>query len=127
PDSELELIDEENYFFRFSDFTQPLLDYYEQNKSFVSPNFRFNEIKKFTERGLRDFPISRVKEKMPWGLPVPSDDSQVMYVWFDALVNYISTLGWPDSENFKKFWEEGFTIQIAGKDNLRQQSAMWQA
>ncbi|MEZ4102965.1 MAG: methionine--tRNA ligase [Candidatus Paceibacterota bacterium] len=127
PDKDLELISEENYFFKFSDFTQPLLDFYEQNKNFVLPDFRFNEIKKFVERGLRDFPISRVKEKMPWGVPVPGDEDQVMYVWFDALVNYISTLGWPNGEDFKNFWEEGFTLQIAGKDNLRQQSAMWQA
>jgi methionyl-tRNA synthetase len=68
---------------------------------------------------------------MPWGVPVPGDDTQVMYVWFDALTNYISTLGWPkDRENFEKFWgtkETPNAIQIAGKDNLRQQSAMWQA
>ncbi len=127
PNKELDLISEENYFFKFSSFTQPLLDYYEQNKNFVLPDFRFNEIKKFVERGLRDFPISRVKEKMPWGVPVPGDEDQVMYVWFDALVNYISTLGWPDGKEFKDFWENGFTLQIAGKDNLRQQSAMWQA
>jgi methionyl-tRNA synthetase len=127
PNKDLELISEENYFFRFSDFTQPLLDFYEKNKNFVLPDFRFNEIKKFVERGLRDFPISRVKEKMPWGVPVPGDENQVMYVWFDALVNYISTLGWPEGEDFKNFWENGYTIQIAGKDNLRQQSSMWQA
>jgi methionyl-tRNA synthetase len=127
PNKDLELISEENYFFRFSDFTQPLLDYYEQNKNFVLPDFRFNEIKKFVERGLTDFSISRKKEKMPWGVPVPGDEDQVMYVWFDALVNYISTLGWPGGDDFKTFWEEGFTLQIAGKDNLRQQSAMWQA
>lgn len=127
PDRELEVIDEENYFFKFSDFTQPLLDYYESNKTFVKPDFRFNEIKKFTEAGLKDFPISRVKEKMPWGIPVPGDEEQVMYVWFDALVNYVSTLGWPNGEDFKDFWENGQVIQIAGKDNLRQQSSMWQA
>jgi methionyl-tRNA synthetase len=110
PNKDLELISEENYFFRFSDFTQPLLDYYEQNKNFVLPDFRFNEIKKFVERGLTDFSISRKKEKMPWGVPVPGDEDQVMYVWFDALVNYISTLGWPGSDDFKTFWEEGFTL-----------------
>lgn len=127
PNRDLEIIEEENYFFRFSEFTQPLLDYYEVNKDFVRPDFRFEEIKSFVSGGLQDFPISRVKEKMPWGVPVPGDEEQVMYVWFDALVNYISTLGWPSSENFTKFWEEGQTVQIAGKDNLRQQSAMWQA
>jgi methionyl-tRNA synthetase len=65
---------------------------------------------------------------MPWGIPVPGDDEHVMYVWFDALVNYISTLGWPeDTENFEKYWKQGQAFQYAGKDNLRQQSAMWQA
>ncbi|MEZ4114011.1 MAG: class I tRNA ligase family protein [Candidatus Paceibacterota bacterium] len=67
PDKDLELISEENYFFKFSDFTQPLLDFYEQNKNFVLPDFRFNEIKKFVERGLRDFSISRVKRKNALG------------------------------------------------------------
>lgn len=127
PNRDLEIIEEENYFFRFSEFTQPLLDYYEANKDFVRPDFRFEEIKSFVSGGLQDFPISRVKEKMPWGVPVPGDENQVMYVWFDALVNYVSTLGWPNGEDFRKFWEEGQTVQIAGKDNLRQQSAMWQA
>jgi methionyl-tRNA synthetase len=65
---------------------------------------------------------------MSWGIPVPDDDKHVMYVWFDALVNYISTLGWPeDKENFEKFWTNGMPVQYCGKDNLRQQSAMWQA
>jgi len=127
PDREVELISEENYFFKFSEFTQPLLDYYATNKNFVRPDFRFQEIQSFVSRGLKDFPISRLKEKMSWGIQVPEDDTQVMYVWFDALVNYISTLGWPKSSNFEKFWEQGQTVQIAGKDNLRQQTAMWQA
>jgi methionyl-tRNA synthetase len=65
---------------------------------------------------------------MSWGVPVPGDDSQVMYVWFDALANYISTLGWPEENgNFKKFWAEGEVVQLAGKDQVRFQSVMWQA
>ena len=67
---------------------------------------------------------------MPWGIEVPGDSSQVMYVWFDALVNYISTLGWPDiskGSNFEKYWVYGSSTQYCGKDNLRFQSAMWQA
>ena len=125
---ELEVIEEENYFFRFSSFQKSLLDLYTKYPDFVIPDFRFNEIKAFVEGGLEDFSISRLKEKMPWGVPVPGDDKHVMYVWFDALVSYISTLGWPsDEENFKKFWVEGTPTQYAGKDNLRQQSAMWQA
>ena len=124
PTYEIELIDEENYFFKFSAYQEKLLNLYEQ-KGFVVPEYRLNEIRAFVERGLEDFSISRLKEKMPWGVAVPGDDSQVMYVWFDALVNYISTLEWPENEEkFKKFWPG---IQVAGKDNLRQQSAMWQA
>lgn len=128
PNLVLEIREEENYFFRFSKYQKPLLEFYEKNPQFVIPDFRFNEIKAFVERGLQDFSISRLKEKMAWGVPVPGDEKHVMYVWFDALVSYISTLGWPkDEENFRKFWEQGTPVQYAGKDNLRQQSAMWQA
>src|SRR3989339_6221 len=125
PNLNIELIEEENYFFKFSKFQKPLLKFYEKNPSFVVPENRLHEIKNFVEKGLEDFSISRLKSKMPWGVPVPSDEDQVMYVWFDALINYISTLGWPnDEKNFKKHWPG---VQVAGKDNLRQQSAMWQA
>jgi methionyl-tRNA synthetase len=128
PNKEIELIEEENYFFKFSIFADKLLKHYEENPSFVVPDFRFNEIKSFVKNGLEDFSVSRLKEKMSWGIPVPDDDKHVMYVWFDALVNYISTLGWPeDKENFEKFWTNGMPVQYCGKDNLRQQSAMWQA
>jgi methionyl-tRNA synthetase len=131
PKNEIEFIDEENYFFRFSKYQQPLLALYEANADFVVPKERFNEIKAFVSRGLEDFSISRLKEKMPWGVPVPGDDTQVMYVWFDALINYISTLGWPENETeFARFWgsiDVPNAFQVAGKDNLRQQSAMWQA
>ncbi len=125
PNQDLEIIEEENYFFRFSKYQKPLLKFYEKNPDFVIPAGKFNEIKSFVENGLADFSISRLKSKMPWGIPVPGDDTQVMYVWFDALVNYISTLGWPDDDKeYKDFWP-GF--QVAGKDNLRQQTATWQA
>lgn len=149
PGKEIQLIDEENYFFRFSRFQKQLLELYDrEGHDFVVPKTRLHEIREFVSAGLKDFSISRVKEKMPWGIPVPGDDEQVMYVWFDALINYISTLGWPKgnaefkmqnaelytvSDNsafsiqhsaFTKFWPG---VQIAGKDNLRQQSAMWQA
>lgn len=124
PNQELELIDEENYFFRFSKYQEPLLKFYEEHPDFVLPNGRFNEIKSFAKHGLEDFSISRLKTKMPWGVAVPDDETQVMYVWFDALINYISCLNWPDGDNFKKYWPG---TQICGKDNLRQQSAMWQA
>jgi methionyl-tRNA synthetase len=124
PNLDLEIIEEENYFFRFSKYQDKLLQYYTDNPGFVQPEFKFNEIKSFVKRGLRDFSISRLKEKMPWGVPIPSDDSQVMYVWFDALINYISTLNWPKEEEFTNFWPG---VQVAGKDNLKQQTAMWPA
>jgi len=125
PNTELEIIEEENYFFRYSKYQEKLLDFYEKNPDFVIPEKRFREIKEFTKRGLEDFSISRIKEKMPWGIEVPGDDKQVMYVWFDALVNYVSALGWPeDQDNFEKLWP---AVQVAGKDNLRQQTSMWQA
>lgn len=131
PNLQMELIDEENYFFRFSKYREPLLAMYKKRPDFVSPSFRFNEIIKFVEAGLEDFSISRLKEKMPWGVPVPDDSKHVVYVWFDALVNYISTLGWPkDEKKFEKFWgtkENPNAIQMAGKDQIRQQAAMWQA
>ena len=124
----MKLIDEENYFFKYSAFQDKLLNFYKENPNFVIPDFRFNEIKNFVSGGLQDFSISRLKEKMPWGIPVPGDDAQVMYVWFDALTNYISTLGWPeDMENFEAFWKNGNPTQYCGKDNNRFQSAMWQA
>lgn len=131
PNQEIELIDEENYFFRFSRYEKPLLDLYARYPDLVVPDFRFNEIKAFIGRGLEDFSISRLRPKMPWGVAVPGDETQVMYVWFDALINYISTLGWPeDTADFERFWGTGHSpraLQLAGKDNLRQQSAMWQA
>jgi methionyl-tRNA synthetase len=128
PNLSLEIREEENYFFRFSKYGQKLLDLYENNPDFVIPDFRLNEIKALIERGLEDFSISRLKEKMPWGVDVPGDKKHVMYVWFDALVNYIYTLGWPlNKDNFKKFWVEGTPVQFAGKDQIRQQAAMWQA
>lgn len=125
PKLDIEMIEEENYFFRFSAFQKPLLQLYRDNPEFVQPAEKMREIVSFVEHGLQDFSISRLKDKMPWGVPVPDDSEHVMYVWFDALVNYISTLGWPEDEaNFQAFWPG---TQLAGKDNLRQQSAMWQA
>jgi len=128
PDRDLEMIEEENYFFQFSAFQKQLLDFYTSRPDFVIPDFRYNEIKAFVERGLQDFSISRLASKMPWGVPVPGDSGHVMYVWFDALINYISTLGWPDDvERYTHYWIHGNPVQYCGKDNLRQQSAMWQA
>lgn len=125
PQTPIETREEENYFFRFSNYGEKLLSFYRDNPGFVLPPSRLNEITAFVERGLSDFSISRLKEKMPWGVEVPGDPKHIMYVWFDALVNYISALGWPErEENYKKWWPG---IQMAGKDNLRQQAAMWPA
>ncbi|MGD9129560.1 MAG: methionine--tRNA ligase [Candidatus Woesebacteria bacterium] len=139
PNRDLEIREEENYFFRFSKYQQALLDLYQQQPHFVKPVSKMKEIISFVKQGLQDFSISRLKSKMPWGIPVPGDKEHVMYVWFDALINYISTIGWPDdTDSFRKYWpglpesetlapEKISCIQLAGKDNLRQQSAMWQA
>ncbi len=125
PNLKVEIIEEENYHFRFSKYQEPLLKLYRENPGFVVPDFRFNEIKRFVERGLEDFSISRLASKMSWGIPVPNDDEHVMYVWFDALINYISTLGWPKVQGeFSDFWPG---LQVAGKDQIRMQAAMWQA
>ncbi len=125
PNREIEILEEENYFFKFSAFQQPLLDLYKNNPEFVVPVKRFNEIKKFIEMGPEDFSVSRLKSKMPWGIAVPDDAEHVMYVWFDALTNYVSAIGYPN--NMAKFNDWWPAVQVAGKDNLRQQSAMWQA
>lgn len=125
PNQELEIREEENYFFAFSKYQQALLEFYQKNPNFVKPVGKFREIISFIQAGPKDFSISRLKNKMPWGIDVPGDNEQVMYVWFDALINYISTLGWPnDLEQFNNYWPG---VQLAGKDNLRQQAAMWQA
>jgi methionyl-tRNA synthetase len=125
PNLQLEVVEEENYFFRFSKYEKKLLKLYKENPDFVIPKSRLKEIGTFVSGGLKDFSASRLKKKMPWGVDVPNDPNHVMYVWFDALVNYISAIGWPkDIKSFKNWWPG---IQVAGKDNLRQQSAMWQA
>ncbi|MBP6860277.1 MAG: methionine--tRNA ligase [Candidatus Pacebacteria bacterium] len=128
PSLTLQEITEENYFFRFSKYQDALLEYLSREDS-IAPDWRREEAIAFVKGGLEDFSISREKARLTWGVPVPGDESQVMYVWFDALTNYISTLGWPaDAEGkFAKFWEEGRVMQVAGKDQVRFQSLMWQA
>lgn len=128
PNMEPQEIEEENYFFKLSNYTDKLLVYLQQEGSVV-PTWRRDEAIAFVQHGLEDFSISREKSRLAWGVPVPDDETQVMYVWFDALTNYISTLGWPsDPEGqFAKFWEKGEVVQMAGKDQVRFQSIMWQA
>src|SRR3989344_7151705 len=125
PNLKIESYNEENYFFRFSKYQEKLLALYKNNKDFVFPKHRLSEIESFVKKGLQDFSISRLKAKMPWGVDVPNDADHVMYVWFDALIFYISTLGWPiNLREFNRWWPG---VQVAGKDNLRQQTAIWQA
>ncbi len=122
-----EFIEEENYFFALSKYQQYLTEYLGQ-EGVVVPEWRRLEALKFVESGLEDFSISRERARLDWGVSVPGDDTQVMYVWFDALTNYISTLGWPEETgNFKTFWTNGDVLQLAGKDQVRFQSIMWQA
>ncbi len=121
-----ELVEEENYFFALKKH-QTYLEEYLSREGVIVPEWRRQEALTFVKKGLEDFSISREKVRLDWGISVPGDEDQVMYVWFDALTNYISTLGWPEGDNFKKFWEEGETLQVAGKDQVRFQSIMWQA
>lgn len=128
PNMEPQEIEEENWFFALSKYEDRLLEYLNKPGSVV-PDWRREEAINFVKSGLEDLSISRDKSRLSWGVPVPGDDTQVMYVWFDALTNYISTTGWPEDAdgNFKKFWEEGQTLQLAGKDQIRFQSIIWQA
>jgi len=121
-------IEEENYFFKLSNYQKQLEEYLSDPTRTMSESYRKWALD-FVTAGLDDLSISRSKARLDWGIPVPGDDEQVMYVWFDALTNYISTLGWPDDVDgkFKKFWIEGETLQLAGKDQIRFQSIIWQA
>lgn len=124
PNLKIENYQEENYFFKFSKYQKQLLDLY-RSSEFVLPKHRLKEIESFVNNGLQDFSVSRLKSKMPWGIEVPNDPKHVMYVWFDALIFYISNIGWPKNKKEFQYWWP--VVQIAGKDNLRQQSAIWQA
>jgi len=128
PTLEPEEIAEENYFFKLSNYQKYLEEYLSQS-GVILPEWRRQEALQFVQAGLEDISISRDSSRLDWGVPVPGDDTQVMYVWFDALTNYISTLGWPDDadKNFATFWEQGERNQVAGKDQIRFQSIIWQA
>jgi methionyl-tRNA synthetase len=119
-------IEEENYFFRLSKYQEQLIAYLE-DEHHTPTEWARSWALDFVRDGLEDVSISRQKSRMDWGIPVPGDDEHVMYVWFDALTNYISTLGWPEEGgDFKKFWVDGDTLQLAGKDQVRFQSLIWQ-
>lgn len=118
-------VEEESYFFRLSAWGDKLLEFYQKNPGFIQPESRRNEVISFVKSGLRDLSVSRTN--FPWGVPVPGDERHVMYVWVDALTNYISALGYPDetSEKFKKFWPADF--HVVGKDILRFHAVYWPA
>lgn len=120
----LERLAEESYFFRLSAFQQPLLDYYAAHPEFVQPDVRRNEVLSFVSGGLKDLSISRVSVK--WGIPVPGDANHTMYVWFDALSNYITALGWgrDEHEKFDRYWP---ALHLVGKDILRMHAVYWPA
>ena len=122
----VEQLEENNYFFKLSEFEQPLLDFYEQNPNFIQPESAKNEVVAFVRRGLEDLSISRSKEKFDWGIDIPWDDSHITYVWFDALLNYITAIGYgQDEAEFQKRWPA--TVQIVGKDILRFHAVIWPA
>jgi methionyl-tRNA synthetase len=123
----VEWIEEETYFFKLSSYADRLMELYEAQPNFIQPNSRRNEVMSFVKRGLRDLSISRSVKKLDWGIPVPGDDSHVMYVWVDALTNYITGVGYPDtdSDNFKKFWPAD--IHVIGKDIVRFHAMIWPA
>jgi methionyl-tRNA synthetase len=113
---------EESYFFRMSNYQDQLLNHIESNPEFIQPKTRRNEILSFVREGLRDLSISRTT--FSWGIPVPDNDKHVIYVWFDALTNYISALGYPDTTgDFGKFWP--CDVHVIGKDILRFHSVYW--
>ena len=118
-----EKIEEENYFFRLSKYNEEILQAVESGKLRVIPATRRNEILSVLRGGLEDISISRPKEKISWGIPVPGDKTQVMYVWFEAVLNYITVLGYPEHEDFKRFWPSN--VQVIGKGILRFHAAIF--
>ena len=123
--SAVEWVDEESYFFRLSKWEKKLLDYYEKNPDFISPKARNNEVISFVKGGLKDLSISR--KSFSWGISVPSNNDHVIYVWLDALTNYISALNYPDTNHdlYKKFWPAN--IHLIGKDIIRFHAVYWPA
>ncbi len=118
-----EKIEEENYFFRLSAYATKIQEAIENEEFRIIPRTRRNEILQVFKDGLEDVSISRPKDKISWGVAVPGDATQVMYVWFEALMNYITVLGYPEHEDFKKYWPAD--VQVIGKDILRFHAAIW--
>ncbi|MCL2566835.1 MAG: methionine--tRNA ligase [Alphaproteobacteria bacterium] len=122
--AEVEWREEESYFFKLSAFQDKLLEYYNNYPEFIAPKSRFNEVYSFVKRGLTDLSISR--SSFTWGIPVPGDSSHVIYVWLDALTNYISELGYPNvDDKFFNFWQN--SLHMVGKDIIRFHGIYWPA
>lgn len=118
-----EKIEEENYFFRLSKYSDEIQKAVESGAFRIIPVTKKHEILNVIKDGLDDISISRPKDKISWGVPVPGDKNQVMYVWFEALMNYITVLGYPEHDDFKKFWPAN--VQVIGKDIIRFHAAIW--
>ena len=123
--SPVEWVDEESFFFRLSKWEKPLLDFYEKNPDFISPESRKNEVISFVKNGLKDLSISR--KSFSWGIKVPNNSEHVIYVWLDALTNYISALNYPNKNDklYKNYWPA--SVHIIGKDILRFHAVYWPA
>lgn len=123
--AEVEWLEEPSYFFNLSQWQDKLLDLYEKNPDFIQPKSRYNEVVSFVKGGLKDLSISRAS--FSWGIPVPGDEKHVMYVWLDALTNYMSALGYPDEQasDFKQFWPAD--LHMVGKDIVRFHTVYWPA
>ena len=121
----VEWVEEESFFFKLSEWEKPLLDFYEKNNNFILPESIRNEVISFVKGGLKDLSVSR--KTFSWGVKVPSDDNHVVYVWLDALTNYLSSLKYPDVNNelYKNFWPAN--LHIIGKDILRFHAVYWPA
>lgn len=118
-------LEEENYFFRLSKYNDKIRALIESGEFEIIPATRKNEILGLLKEGLEDISVSRPKDKLAWGIPVPNDEKQVMYVWVEALLNYLTILGYPDGDDFKNFWPA--SVQVIGKDILRFHAAIWPA
>jgi methionyl-tRNA synthetase len=123
--AEVEWVEEPSYFFKLSAYGDKLLKHFDENPDFILPHYRRNEVANFIKQGLTDLSVSRTSFK--WGIPVPGDEKHIMYVWLDALTNYITAVGYPDvdSASFKKFWPAD--IHVIGKDIIRFHTIYWPA
>ena len=128
-ETKLDRVSEESYFFRLSDYDQTLLDLYQSRPEFVQPDARRNEVKSFVSGGLQDLSVSRLRTSVSWGVAVPDDPAHTMYVWFDALSNYITAIGFGNEQQEKKIGFERFwpALHMVGKDILRFHAVYWPA